>query len=142
MKVSALVAPLTAAAHSLRVARSRQRTILRFGKETFHGALQHGQLMTEKDCTFLRQGLDQIFQHGAQAPGNLYAGATELTNLGDRQLNEVLPVWCAIDEAYSARLVAYFLKTTPRQRENHLLVMWGLLLLPVVFYSVRLLAGL
>jgi len=44
--------------------------------------------------------------------------------------------------AYGIGLVAYFLSTTPRQRENHLLVVWGLLLLPVIVYGVRRLAGL
>ncbi|MGE5522375.1 MAG: hypothetical protein ACM3SS_01575 [Rhodospirillaceae bacterium] len=40
---------------------------------------------------------------------------------------------------YIAGLIFYFVKTTEEQRERHLLVMWGLLLLPVVVGLVRLL---
>lgn len=36
----------------------------------------------------------------------------------------------------------YFWKTDERQRENHLLVMWGLLLLPVIGYPIMRLIGL
>lgn len=39
-------------------------------------------------------------------------------------------------------IIVYFSTTTERQRENHLLVMWGLLLVPAVFYGVKLLLGL
>lgn len=36
-----------------------------------------------------------------------------------------------------AGLVAYFSLTTERQRENLLLVTWGLMLLPVAYYAVK-----
>lgn len=43
--------------------------------------------------------------------------------------------------AWLVSLVLYFSLTTPRQRENHLVVMWCLLLLPAVVYPItRLLA--
>ena len=36
-------------------------------------------------------------------------------------------------------LIAYFMLTSQRQRENLLLITWGLMLLPVLYYAVRLL---
>lgn len=36
-------------------------------------------------------------------------------------------------------LIIYFTKTTERQRENHLLVMWGILLAPAFYYAFMLL---
>jgi hypothetical protein len=48
----------------------------------------------------------------------------------------------ALAVLWLAGLVAYFSMTTPRQRENHLLVMWGLLLLPAVAYPIIRLLGL
>ena len=38
-----------------------------------------------------------------------------------------------------AGLIAYFSMTTERQRENLLLVTWGLMLVPVVYFVVRVL---
>ena len=38
-------------------------------------------------------------------------------------------------------LVVYFSVTDERQRENHLVVMWGLLLLPVIVYPLTQLFG-
>lgn len=40
--------------------------------------------------------------------------------------------------AWIVGLVAYFKLTTERQRENILLVTWGLMLLPVIYYLIRL----
>lgn len=39
-------------------------------------------------------------------------------------------------------LLAYFAYTNERQRENVLLIMWGLMLLPTAYYGVKLLFGL
>lgn len=36
-------------------------------------------------------------------------------------------------------LAIYFTRTNERQRENHLLVMWALLLAPAVYYAFMLL---
>lgn len=35
-------------------------------------------------------------------------------------------------------LLRYFWKTTPRDRENYLLLTWGLMLLPVGYWLIRL----
>ena len=43
----------------------------------------------------------------------------------------LIPLWLT-------GLVAYFSLTTERQRENLLLITWGLMLLPVVYYAIRL----
>jgi len=39
-------------------------------------------------------------------------------------------------------LVAYFMLTNERQRENNLLIMWGLLVLSIFIYPLKLLLGL
>jgi len=38
-------------------------------------------------------------------------------------------------------LVVYFVTTNERQRENNLLIMWGLLLLPAIGYPIIRLMG-
>src|SRR5262249_5090173 len=61
-----------------------------------------------------RQRLNQVFQHGAQPAGNLNAGAAKLSNLRNRQRNEIGPVRSAVGETQPARLVAYaFIIETP-----------------------------
>src|SRR6185369_8605553 len=51
--------------------------------------------------------LYQILQHRSKAPRDLNGRATELTNLRNRQLNEVLPIRCAINEANAPFVVSY-----------------------------------
>src|SRR6185369_5768087 len=51
--------------------------------------------------------LYQILQHRPKAPCDLNRRAAELTNLRNRQLNEVLPIRCAINEANAPFVVSY-----------------------------------
>ena len=44
--------------------------------------------------------------------------------------------------AWLVGLGLYFWKTTPRQRENHIIVVWVLLLLPAIYYPIMRLFGL
>ena len=39
---------------------------------------------------------------------------------------------------YVAGILFYFTRTSERQRENHLLIVWGLLLIPCIIGLVRL----
>src|SRR5262249_43057991 len=71
------------------------------------GSLQQFQLLTKECRTLFRHGLNQVFQHGPQAAGDLDAGAAELTNFGDGQLDEILPVRGAVEEPEPAPFVSY-----------------------------------
>src|SRR5262245_18822703 len=88
--------------YSLEIADLGQRSILRFREEAFGGSIQHCQLVTKKDGTRLGQCLNQVFEHGPQTPRNLNALAAKVTDFCDGQVNEILPVWRAIDESKAA----------------------------------------
>ena len=42
--------------------------------------------------------MNQVFEHGPQTPGDLNAGAAELTDFGDCQVDEVFPIRRAIGQ--------------------------------------------
>src|SRR5205085_11136812 len=89
----------------LRIAGRRQSSILWFQKVTLGCSLEDAQLLTKQRGALFWQGLDQVFQHGAQTAHDLNALATEMTNLGNRQVHEVLPIRRAVDEPDPTSLV-------------------------------------
>ena len=95
------------AAHTLEIADVRQGAIFRFREKALRRSMQQLQFLTQHRGTLLRQRLNQVFQHGSQAPGDLDAGAAELTDFGDGQLDEILPVRRPVEEPQPARFVAY-----------------------------------
>src|SRR5262249_19151319 len=69
--------------------------------------MQQGQLVTKKQCTCFGQCLNQVFEHGPQTPRNVNALAAKVTDLGEGQVNEILPVWRPVDESKPAGGVSY-----------------------------------
>ena len=51
--------------------------------------------------------LDQVFQHGPQASGDLNARTAEMADLGDGQMDEVFPVRRPVHEPEPARRISH-----------------------------------
>src|SRR5438132_472209 len=95
------------AAHTLEIADIGKRTILRLRKKAFGRSVQKGQFPTKERGALFGQTLDQVFQHGSQAPVDLNAASAVMTDFGDRQVDIVFPVWRAIDESKPVRCISH-----------------------------------
>src|SRR6516225_2510470 len=93
--------------HSLKIADRRQRLIFRFREGTFGGALQQNQFLAKQRGPRFGQRQNQVFHHGTQTPRDLDTRMTELTNLGDGQADEILPVRSAVHESKVARSISH-----------------------------------
>ena len=85
-------------ANSLQIADVRQRSIFRFGKESLGRSVEKVQFVLEARGTLSGEALDQVFEHGAQAPRDLNTLAAEVADFGHGQMHEILPVGGSIDE--------------------------------------------
>src|SRR5690348_3126778 len=97
------------APNTLRIANFGQSSVFRLHEEARCRSMQQRQLLTKPHGTFFRQRLNQVFQQGAQAPGDLNACPAEVTDFRDGQLDEVLPVRGPVDEPEPACLVSHSL---------------------------------
>ena len=95
------------AAHALGITDLRQRAIFRFREESRGRASQQTQLLTQSHGALLGQRLNQILQHSAQPPRHLDALSSKVADLGNRQLDKILPDRGAIDEPQIAGRVPY-----------------------------------
>ena len=68
--------------------------------------MEKSQFPTKERGARLGQSLDQVFQHGPQAPVDLNARTAEMTNFRDGQVNKVFPVRRTIHEPKPARRIA------------------------------------
>ena len=90
------------AAHTLKIANLRQRSIFWFKKETFRGSIKQDQLLTKKRGPRCGQCLNQVFQHGMQTAGNLDALTAKVPDFRNGQTNKILPVGRPVNQPYLA----------------------------------------
>jgi hypothetical protein len=87
------------ATYTLQIAGLRQGSIFRLHEKALRRAMQQFQLLAKQYGPFFWQRLNQVYQHGVQAPVDLNARAAKVTDFGDGQLDEVFPVRRPIEES-------------------------------------------
>jgi hypothetical protein len=91
----------------LSVADLSEHLILRFMKAALNGSLEEIEFLLEQLGSNGRQRLNQVLQHRAEPAGDLNALAAKVANLGDGQLNEILPIGCSMPKPQLPSPVAH-----------------------------------